>query len=88
MAMLHRSLALARRGARLASATRALSTAAPFHYQELFHLEPDTTTPYKKLTSDYVSTIKVCWECGAVGGGGGIQGWLSLLTHRSTVWSS
>jgi len=44
----------------LRTATRCLSTTvAPFHYQELFPLAPDTTTPYKKLTSDYVSTIKV-----------------------------
>lgn len=38
---------------------RALSTVVPFKYQELFEMGPDTTTPYKKLTSDYVSTIKV-----------------------------
>lgn len=30
---------------------------APFHYQELFDLSPDTSTVYKKLTSDYVSTL-------------------------------
>lgn len=39
---------------------QALSTAAPqFQYQELFDLGHDDKTPYKKLTGDYVSTIKV-----------------------------
>ena len=38
-----------------------LSTAAvPFYYQELFDMAKDTTTPYKKLTSDHVSTLNVC----------------------------
>jgi len=31
---------------------------APFVYQSVFDLEKDTTTPYKKLTSDYVSVVK------------------------------
>lgn len=39
---------------------QGLSTAAPkFQYQELFDLGHDDKTPYKKLTGDYVSTIKV-----------------------------
>ena len=29
----------------------------PFFYQELFDVGPDTTTKYRKLTSDYVSTV-------------------------------
>ena len=36
---------------------RSQSSAPPFVYQELFDLAPDTTTPYKKLTSDHVSTV-------------------------------
>lgn len=39
------------------ASVRPFSGVAPFHYQELFDLAPDTTTKYKKLTSDYVSTI-------------------------------
>jgi len=35
------------------------SGAPAFHYQPLFDLSPDKTTPYKKLTSDHVSTVKV-----------------------------
>ena len=31
---------------------------APFIYQSVFDLGKDTTTPYKKLTSDYVSVVK------------------------------
>jgi len=38
---------------------RILSTTPSFHYQELFDLSKDTTTPYKKLTDKYVSTIEV-----------------------------
>lgn len=37
----------------------AAGGAPPFHYQELFELSKDTTTPYTKLTSDYVSTVEV-----------------------------
>jgi hypothetical protein len=41
-------------------AAAPLSTAAvPFYYQELFDLGKDTETPYRKLTSDHVSTFKV-----------------------------
>ena len=38
---------------------RSLATTvnAPFHYQELFDLKHDVTTPYRKLTSDYVSVV-------------------------------
>ena len=38
---------------------RRLSTTVPFAYQELFDVGEDKTTPYKKLTSDYVSTFTV-----------------------------
>jgi fumarate hydratase class I len=39
---------------------RAMSSGGPppFHYQELLDLAPDTTTEYRKLTSDYVSTVE------------------------------
>lgn len=42
-----------------APARRMLSTAVPFQYQELFDLGKDTETPYRKLTSDHVSTFTV-----------------------------
>jgi fumarate hydratase class I len=35
------------------------AAAPPFQYQPLFDLSPDKTTPYKKLTSDHVSTVNV-----------------------------
>lgn len=41
------------------AAAFATQAAPPFHYQELFDLAPDKATPYRKLTSDYVSTFKV-----------------------------
>lgn len=41
------------------SAGQRMSTVTPFHYQELFELGPDTKTTYRKLTSDYVSTIEM-----------------------------
>jgi hypothetical protein len=34
------------------------STDKDFEYQELFDLAPDTTTPYRKLTGDHVSTFE------------------------------
>lgn len=38
----------------------ALNKPAPtFRYQDLFPTSKDTTTPYKKLTSDFVSTLSV-----------------------------
>lgn len=42
-----------------APASRMLSTAVPFQYQELFQLGKDTETPYRKLTSDHVFTFTV-----------------------------
>ncbi len=40
--------------------TRLMSAGPPpFHYQELLDLSPDATTEYRKLTSDYVSTLDV-----------------------------
>lgn len=41
------------------AAAFATQAAPPFHYQELFDLAPDKATPYRKLTSDYVSTFNV-----------------------------
>jgi len=41
------------------AAAFATQAAPPFHYQELFDLAPDKSTPYRKLTSDYVSTFNV-----------------------------
>ncbi len=38
---------------------RNLSTTPDFVYQELFDLGKDTTTEYKKLTSDFVETVKL-----------------------------
>lgn len=38
---------------------RRFSSAPPFHYEPLINLSADTTTEYKKLTSDYVSTVDV-----------------------------
>lgn len=55
-------LLLRRAATQRAKLVRPLST-APFKYQELFDLEHDTKTPYKKLTSDYVSTFKVRFAC-------------------------
>jgi fumarate hydratase class I len=46
-------------GRRVTARSLASSSAPPFYYQELFDLSKDTTTPYKKLTSDYVSTVEV-----------------------------
>lgn len=46
-------------GRRVTLRTFAANGAPPFYYQELFDLGKDTTTPYKKLTSDYVSTVEV-----------------------------
>lgn len=46
-------------GRRVTLRTFASNGAPPFYYQELFDLGKDTTTPYKKLTSDYVSTVEV-----------------------------
>lgn len=46
-------------GKRFASRGFAAGSAPPFHYQPLFDLSKDTTTQYKKLTSDFVSTIDV-----------------------------
>ncbi|KAM3576299.1 hypothetical protein VYU27_001831 [Nannochloropsis oceanica] len=37
----------------------ATQAAPSFHYQELFDLTPDEATPYRKLTSDYVSTFNM-----------------------------
>lgn len=37
----------------------ATQAAPSFHYQELFDLAPDQATPYRKLTSDYVSTFNM-----------------------------
>ena len=53
--------AASRRPAAAAAARRGLSSAAPpaFHYQELFDLAPDKATPYRKLTSEHVSTVVV-----------------------------
>ena len=34
------------------------ANAVPYFYQELFDVADDTVTPYRKLTSDYVSTVK------------------------------
>jgi len=53
--------ASARRRLAVPALVRPLATAAvpPFHYQELFDLGKDTETPYRKLTSDHVSTFKV-----------------------------
>ena len=31
---------------------------ADFHYQEMFELGPDET-PYRKLTDQYVSTVRI-----------------------------
>ena len=36
-----------------------LSSNKPFYYQELFEHAKPLNTPFKKLTSDYVSTIEV-----------------------------
>jgi fumarate hydratase, class I len=41
------------------SVVRSLSSTVPFHYQELFELSKDTTTPYKKISSDHVSTFNL-----------------------------
>lgn len=38
----------------------------PFVYQELFDLTDDTTTKYRKLTSDYVSTVTTTIKEGGV----------------------
>lgn len=38
----------------------------PFVYQELFDLADDTTTKYRKLTSDYVSTVTTTLKEGGV----------------------
>lgn len=35
------------------------SSVAPFEYQPLFDLGPDTTTKYRKITSDYVSKVEL-----------------------------
>jgi len=36
---------------------RLESTVAPFHYEPLFDLAPDTATPYRKLTGDFVTPM-------------------------------
>jgi fumarate hydratase class I len=53
------SAAGARRLVPTHAAAFATQAAPPFHYQELFDLAPDEATPYRKLTSDYVSTFNV-----------------------------
>lgn len=40
-----------------ARSSAAFSTPA-FHYQPLFDPSPDTTTPYRKITDEYVSTVE------------------------------
>lgn len=56
--MLRKSISL--RHVRLGVRGMAGSAAAPpFQYQPQFDLSPDKTTPYKKLTSNHVSTVNV-----------------------------
>ena len=40
-------------------ASKPTTLPPPFHYEELIQLSPDTTTKFKKLSSDHVSTIDV-----------------------------
>ena len=40
-------------------ATAASASAKPFHFQDIFDFQKPADIPYKKLTSDYVSTIEV-----------------------------
>jgi fumarate hydratase, class I len=51
----------AKRIPRATLTARAMSAGGPppFHYQELLDLSADKTTPYKKISSDYVSTVEV-----------------------------
>ena len=49
--------------AKAAPLTRAMSAVVPFNYEDLFQLDANPVdVPYKKLTSDYVSTIDVDGE--------------------------
>eukprot|EP01033_Poteriospumella_lacustris_P000450 gene450-298_t len=45
-------------GKRVATRSFAAGGAPPFHYQDLFEMSKDTTTPYTKITSDHVSTVE------------------------------
>ena len=54
-----RAAALGRVWPRAPRAHRALSAAPEFGYHELFPMQKDAATPYRKLTGDYVSTIDV-----------------------------
>jgi fumarate hydratase class I len=54
LSLLNRS---SRSGVALRLLTRFSSSGPTFTYQPLIELGPDTTTPYRKLTGDYVSTV-------------------------------
>ena len=55
--MLRNTLRLSAR--RSLKANRAFATEAGFNYEELFQDSKATKTPFKKLTSDHVSTFEV-----------------------------
>ena len=77
-------IANARRNLRPQSLRHKSEKAAPvpFVYQELFDLGDDTTTKYRKLTSDYVSTITTIIK------EGGVSKTVEFLKVRNRLYNS